>query len=378
MLLAALAMPLSCARIRPPSGGPVDKTPPELSGSLPEDGSIGNGALDEVTLRFSEAVERQSVLEALRVSPRRLIRGVRWEGDTLLAVRFWQALPADTSVDLFLVPGWRDRHRVEQPQWQVASFATGDSLLSGWLGGKVTFKGNASRGLHLRLSDGESVVGRAGRPDHQGNFVFRHLPADGRDWTLTAYQDVDGDSLYDPAVDFADSLADSLRLTIEAPRRLDLVLNVIDPHEPGRVAGSFGAPERGDSLGAAFFIRLIPDSLRLAGGERPLGPPGAYSDSLLTALAPLIVWRAEADSLRAAGLRAEAVGGFSFESVPPGSWWLFAHRDLGVEDSIWDPAREPAFLDPGPRLLAPGGELTWSRFMLAGQVDSLDSGGTEP
>ncbi len=375
-LLAALALVLSCARIKPPTGGPVDKEPAILVASVPADGSTGNGALEEVALIFGETVNRGSVLEAVRISPSRLIRSVRWSGDTLLVMRLWQALPADTSVDVYLEPGWRDRHGVEQPEWQAVSFATGDSLLAGWLGGAVTFKGTASRSMHLRLSDDGAEVLREGRPDRSGNFVFRHLPADGRSWTLTAFQDVDGDSLFDPAVDFADSLGDTLVLDVDLPRRLDLSLDVIDPFEPGEITGSFGA-DGPDSLWAPCFIRLLPDSFRLADGTRPLGAPGALPESLLTAIAQRLAWRAEGDSLLPAGERIKVPGSFTFDRVPPGEWWLFAHMEVGEEDSLWNPALEPAHLDAGPRSLAPGARITWPRFHLILPVDSTAVDSTE-
>jgi hypothetical protein len=368
ILIAVLAAGLGCARIKPPSGGAIDKTPAELTAIRPAEGSLRNGALEEVTLIFSEPVHRGSVLEAVRISPRRLIRSVRWSADTLLAIRFWEPLPAATSVDLFLKPGWLDRHLVAQPEWQVMSFATGDSLLPGWFGGEVSFKGGPSRALHLELFDESGELRRRTRPDRQGRFIFRHLPADGRDWVLAAYHDVDGDSLFDPAVDFADSLADSLVLSAEAPHRLDLSLDIIDPDEPGRVKGQLGAPD--DSLGGAIYVSLLPDSFRLSDGARPTGAPGSLAPALLDSLRGQIRWAAAGDSLRPAGQRIELGEEYLFDPVPPGSWWLFAHRDLGDPDSLWDPSSEPALMDPGPRLLAPGAELDWSRLRLTLPADS--------
>ncbi len=368
ILFAVLAAGLGCARIKPPSGGAIDKVPAELVASRPANGSRGNGPLEEVTLIFSEPVHRGSVLEAVRISPRRLIRSLRWSADTLLALRFWEALPESTSVDIFLKPGWRDRHLVVQNEWQAMSFATGDSLLPGWFGGEVSFKGGHSRSLHLELSDEAGGFRRAGRPDAQGRFLFRHLPADGRSWLLTAFQDVDGDSLFDPAVDFADSLADSLILSEESPRVLNLSLNVIDPDEPGKVEGVLSVPE--DSLGGAIYVSLLPDSFRLADGTRPQVAPGDLPEATLDSLRLLIRWSPEGDSLRPAGSRIELDEEYRFSQVMPGPWWLFAHRDLGEPDSIWDPASEPALLDPGPRLMAPGAELVWSRLRLSLPFDS--------
>lgn len=374
LLLAALQ---GCARVRPPSGGEPDTAPPGLTGGRPAPGSTGSGPLSEVLLGFSEPVDRGSVQAALRVEPPRLLRSLRWTGDTLLAVRFWDPLPADTSVDVYLVPGWRDRHRVAQPEWQVLSFATGDSLRPGWLAGQARFKGQASRALHLALSDSAGGLQRRARPDARGDFVFRGLPADGRAWRLVAWQDADGDSLFDPAHDFADTLRDSLRLTLAQPRRLGLQLNAIDPREPGELSGHFSCA---DTLPGVYFLRLLPDSFRLADGSRPADDPGLLPEAERARLAALVARPVGAAGLPDTWLRLAQDGPFAFAAAPPGAHWLFVHKDLGAADSLWDPAQEPAGLSAGPLRLPPGGSLSWPRFAfpLAAAGDSLSPPGRAP
>ena len=359
VLLALLASALSCARIKPPSGGPVDDTPATLLRGRPADGTRNTGPLEEVSLVFSEPVERGSVLEALHSDPPRLLRSVQWSGDTLLALRFWEPLDADVSMDVYLTPGWKDRHRVAQGDWQVMSFATGDTLRPGWLAGRATFKGESSRSLHLALQDSSVAVLRRLRPDARGDFVIRRLPADGRELELVGFQDVNGDSVFTPGVDFADTLRDSLRLTPAVKRRFGLKLDVIDPDEPGTIAGSFACL---DTLPGAFFLQLLPDSFRLADGARPTGPLDQLPAADLTHLRWTSRWQATADSLAPAGLRMDAEGAYEFASVPPGDWWLFVFKDLGGGDSLWNPADEPAGLNAGPLRLAPGGAVTVPRL----------------
>ncbi len=364
-LAACLILASSCARMRPPPGGPVDKVPPEIVGSWPEDGSGEHGSLDTITLRFSEKVDRTSFLSQLRTDPDWLLRSLRWEADTLVALRFWDPFPLDTTVAVYLLPGWRDRHRVQQPEWQMVHFATGDSLMPGWLAGKATFKGNPSRAMRLELADSMGHVARELRPDRQGGFAFRHLPTDGRRLTLRAWQDVDGDSLYDAAIDFADSLSDSLLiLTAPEPQRLDLLLDVIDPNEPGEVLGSFTCL---DTLPAAYRLHLFPDSLRIAPDSLPARDPALLPDSLRRALIP-------GDDGPALWLPTD--GEFTFDAVPPGPWWLFVFKDLAA-DSVWDPTAEPAYLDPGPQWLEPGGKITWMRFGFPEPTDSTRAGRSE-
>ena len=52
-----LALTLACATVQPPSGGPVDETPPVLAAAWPESGSVGLDQVQEIRLRFSEKVD---------------------------------------------------------------------------------------------------------------------------------------------------------------------------------------------------------------------------------------------------------------------------------------------------------------------------------
>ena len=359
-----LLLILACARMEPPSGGAVDRISPLLTGSSPVNGSTGSGAISRVSLGFSEPVDRASVLENLRIDPRRVLRGAHWQSDTLLVLDFWDPLPADTSFAVYLLPGWRDRHRVEQREWQFVHFATGDSLLPGWLGGKATFKGNPNPAMHLEFEDGAGELVRAFRPDQRGEFVLRHLPVDGRPLRLIAWQDADGDSLFDPAIDFADTLADSsLALTRARPTRLNVKIDVIDPLEPGKLSGSF--TDR-DSVDANYHLLLFPDSLRVAGDSIPAGNAALLPDSLLARLgAPSAgpqLWLREA-------------GSYGYDGLPPGAWWLIVYKDL-TGDSLWTPASEAAHLEPGPLRLDPGGTVTVRRFEIQPPAAKSDSSAT--
>ncbi|MCP4548791.1 MAG: Ig-like domain-containing protein [bacterium] len=373
VLLLLLALFLGCARIIAPSGGPADETPARLVAGDPPDGALNTGPLGIITISFDERVERASVLDHLFTDPPNLIRRVHWPEDTMLVVEFWQKFRPDTTVAVYLTPGWNDYHYVAQPEWQIHHFATGDSLLPGWFGGKCTFKGNASRRMHLRLADAAGEVERETVPDGRGGFTFRHLPADGRSWLLWAFEDIDGDSLFDPVMDFADTLPDSLlRLTPESRFQLDLALNVIDPDEPGEVTGSFACR---DTMPGYFLIRALRDSLRQFGDSLPVTEPGLLPDSLLANLYGPV--QSEYTWLK-------GEGAFTIEGVAPGELLLFIHKDV-TPDSLWDPVTEPAWLDPVPRVLLPGGNLQWSRFsfpaadstVLSAEERNIDSPGAE-
>ncbi len=362
IILAGAAIIAACAQMEAPPGGPADETPAEFVGAMPPEGTLNTGPLDTLQLIFSEAVDRPSVLKALRSEPPRLLRRARWSGDTLVTLEFWDPFPADSSICLFLEPGWMDRHGVIQQDWQILDFSTGSRLLRGWVGGNVEFKRRPSENLHIFLEDPEGAWQRSIRPDRQGKFTFRHLPVESKLIRLWAFEDVDGDSLFDPVQDFADTLSDSLILNDELPRMLSVALNVIDPDEPGKIKSGFTTT---DSLPGLFVIRLLTDSLRVEGDSIPPGHfPSEWSDSLRDLLV---------GSWDGPELLRKREGEFTVTSVPPGPWALFIHRETG-DDSIWDPLSEASYLEPGPIWVLPGEEIPLREFMFPEEVDSAALG----
>ena len=226
----------------------------------------------------------------------------------------------------------------------VFHFSTGQDLLPGWLGGQVSFKGKSSRNMKVILRDKEGELHRF-QVAPRGDFLFRHLPVDGRELLLFAFEDVDGDSLYQPEVDFADSLQDSLFLLPEEPRKFGFRLNVIDPNEPGKISGRFACL---DTLPGLYFLRLFPDSLRMEEDSIPDKDASLWSEKLRQTL------QTPPDTLT---LALREMGDFEFRRVLPGNWALFLYKDLGG-DSLWDASGDPAWLESGPLYLEPGGTLT--------------------
>ena len=359
VFLLALALVAACAQMESPPGGPIDDIAPSLIGTMPPDASLETGPLDTLQMRFSEAVDRRSVETSFRSEPARLIRRSSWSGDSLVTFEFWDPFPPDSSICVFLLPGWLDRHGIRQNDWEVLDFSTGSRLFRGWVAGNVDFKRRASENLHLRLEDPEGKWSRSTRPDRQGEFYFRRLPTESDLLLLWAFEDVDGDSLYDPAVDFADSLSDTLLLSQEEPRSLGLTLNVIDPDEPGKLSGSFSTL---DSLPGDFIIRLWPDSLRVIGDSIPPGSyPAEWTDSLTNLLSetwdgPQLVRKRE--------------GEFIVSGVAPGPWAFFLYRETGT-DSLWDSSQEAAWLHPGPLWILPGETISLPNFTFPEEVDSI-------
>jgi hypothetical protein len=67
--LSVLLMTVYCANQAPPSGGPVDKTPPAAVAQFPENGQVNVDARASVEIRFSEWINRASAAGAVSVYP---------------------------------------------------------------------------------------------------------------------------------------------------------------------------------------------------------------------------------------------------------------------------------------------------------------------
>jgi len=67
-LFTSLMFLISCANQLPPGGGEVDKIPPEIISSYPQDGTIDYDK-DFIEIEFSEYVDKRSFKEALFISP---------------------------------------------------------------------------------------------------------------------------------------------------------------------------------------------------------------------------------------------------------------------------------------------------------------------
>lgn len=130
---------ISCANPQYPSGGPVDSTPPEITGT-----SILPGTLhfkgDEITFSFDEYMNKPSVAGAVFISPSvgNQIK-TEWSGKEF-TIRFLKELKPDMTYVITIGTGAQD-HRAGNPMkssFQLA-FSTGDQLDSAKISGKAFY-----------------------------------------------------------------------------------------------------------------------------------------------------------------------------------------------------------------------------------------------
>lgn len=136
-VLAALMILWSCANQLPPSGGDVDKIPPEVIESYPQDRTI-NFKENYFEIKFSEYVDRLSVQNAIFISPS-LKYGFEfsWSGKNLI-LEFRDTLQQNTTYTVTVgteVVDINNRNKLAKPF--TFTFSTGEKIDTAKISGKV-------------------------------------------------------------------------------------------------------------------------------------------------------------------------------------------------------------------------------------------------
>lgn len=195
---AALLFVLACARMGPPAGGPDDKVPPQLLGTVPESIGVYPKWDRDAVFQFDEVVSEGSSpnhglgtgdLERLiLLSPSREVPVIRWKRDRI-TVHPREGWKPNRVYRLQLLPGLQDLRRNKTDTTTVLTFSTGGDVpadtLTGividWVQGRV-----AGGGLVELMLEPDSLVYRT-VTDSGGRFRIGPLPH-GR-WTIVGVLD---------------------------------------------------------------------------------------------------------------------------------------------------------------------------------------------
>jgi hypothetical protein len=203
-----LILSLACAHQGTPPGGPVDKFPPQvlLTELVPPPGATRVPLETEVTLVFSEAVERQSAEDAFFISP--YPKGgykFNWKGKRL-RVQFPGGLDSARTYVLTIGTEARDYQRNRMKESFTLAFATGDSIDQAQIQGIVKAEGSTAGTQIWAYVLNDSVVNPR---DREAEYITQcgetgeyRLPfvALGN-YRLFAVKDNDLNRLYDPEYD---------------------------------------------------------------------------------------------------------------------------------------------------------------------------------
>jgi len=176
---------LACASEMPLTGGPVDKTPPQIIKADPPNGSLQVSLTPTIKLVFNEQVKKEAVRQALQVWP---LVPAGWEiktGWTYVKLRPREPLQPDQTYLLILDKGAQDLQGNNLSEPFVLAFSTGNKIARGRISGLVLGAGSVLKKGRLYLYPGSGQAPQEllrGSPayilqaDDDGRFAFSYLP----------------------------------------------------------------------------------------------------------------------------------------------------------------------------------------------------------
>ena len=200
MLISVLvALLLGCAKVGPPTGGPVDKEPPHILSHYPESDALEVVRETEIEIVFSEPMNREQTEAALFASPAGPLQ-LSWHGPRL---RIAMLLAEERTYVLTVGTGARDLRGNALTESFTLAFATGSQLDQGLVRGRVYQEHQPVSGAHVWAYDLETFSGEVGldEPSYQtqsgtdGSYEFARL-APGH-YRVLAFRDKNRNALPD-------------------------------------------------------------------------------------------------------------------------------------------------------------------------------------
>jgi hypothetical protein len=200
-LLLWVWLALGCARVAPPTGGPVDQTAPTVVGQYPSADATSVALDAAVEILFSEEMDRDRVAEAVFIAPETPWEP-RWQGRRL---RLDLSLQAGRTYVVTVGTGARDRRGNRLAQSHTLAFATGPELNRGTLVGKVYRQHQPAAGAEVWAYELSGFTGTVGtdppayrtQTGQDGSYAFSRL-ARGR-YRVLALIDENRNRRHDPA-----------------------------------------------------------------------------------------------------------------------------------------------------------------------------------
>lgn len=135
-LITFIILNSGCASRGVPSGGPVDKTPPEIINTFPGPDSTNVYRLSVINVEFSEPIEESSIANNIFISPP-LDFKAEWDSYTRLTINLNDSLKNNQTYVVVLGAKIKDiRGNQLAGSYQLA-FSTGNKIDKGKISGKV-------------------------------------------------------------------------------------------------------------------------------------------------------------------------------------------------------------------------------------------------
>jgi len=141
----------SCASIKPPSGGPIDETPPTIISINPSSGTTYLTS-NKIVVNFSEYMDESSFKNNYNVYPRlKNALGFKFKGDEIVFT-LPDSLDREKTYIIYLNRNIKDEHGVPLAKTIQLAYSTGNKISTGVLSGRVY--GSVQSSVHLWDIDG--------------------------------------------------------------------------------------------------------------------------------------------------------------------------------------------------------------------------------
>ncbi|MFH2034846.1 MAG: Ig-like domain-containing protein [Candidatus Zixiibacteriota bacterium] len=188
---------INCAKLEYPSGGPEDKEPPKIYGTIPGAEAINVPRNDRISIQFSEKIERSSIEDAIFITPR--IKGdfkYKWKKN-LLTVILPDSFVDSTTYIVNIGSSIADLRRNKMADSYTLAFSTGKIINRGMIYGTVFQANKPLANATVALYDSSMYKNNASfdslyppymtQSGSDGTFKLEYLP-DG-EYFLLAFQD---------------------------------------------------------------------------------------------------------------------------------------------------------------------------------------------
>jgi hypothetical protein len=217
---------LSCGHRLPPPGGPEDEEGPILVETQPAQSAVGVDPASAIAIVFDEDLDAETAEKAVILSPAHEELEVNASGERLELQPEGGLFP-NTTYQVTVKSSLLDERGNSFEAPFTFYFSTGDSLDTGLILGKVTYRGKGAAGAYVKASTLPDSIRYIVQADSAGKYRLAQLPR--RNYSLHAFLDQNNDAKYRFAVEpFADARAE----VAAEPVQLDFELAVIDTSPP--------------------------------------------------------------------------------------------------------------------------------------------------
>lgn len=214
---------VGCANQKPPEGGPIDRTTPEIISTYPDSSNMRNFNSNRIRLKFDRYMNERSVEEAIFISPYIGTMEFNWSGKELEII-FSEQLKSNTTYVINIGTDVEDLNKNKMARAYTLAFSTGKEIDRGAIEGRVYPRknGDAISGIMIfayRL-DGlnpDTLNPNIVKPDFitqtgkNGDFFLHHIPFG--NYRVFAVRDEYRNLVYDCEIDEYGVPSDIINIT---------------------------------------------------------------------------------------------------------------------------------------------------------------------